>query len=102
MNTMSRIKGRAAAMLGIVAAATLSSAAMSVPQQVITAKAVTAKSDPAKQQKQTPADTKTNRLGDGNSYRRRQGAYCGKRARHTVAQGRRLAAKKRNVKRARG
>ncbi len=63
--------------------------------------ASTAKADPAQQQKQTPGDTKSNRLGNGSNYRRRHGAYCGKRVRHTVAQGRRIAAKKRSVKRAR-
>jgi hypothetical protein len=63
------------------------------------AKASSANSDPALQQKQSPGDKKSNRLGGGRGYRLKIRAYCGKRVRHTVAQGRRIAVKKRNIKR---
>ena len=100
MRTLGRHQGLGFIALSL-AMAGLSSSAVFTADRGTVAKASAAKSDPAQQQKQSPGDTKSNRLGDGSGYRRTHGVPCGKRVRHTVAQGRRIAAKKRNVKRAR-
>ena len=88
------------AMLALAAVSAL--AAASSPQgRIVEVQTVvnpaSEKAQPAQQNKQTPRDSKTSRL----LHRQASGSKAGrgKRVSHTVAHGRRLARKARNVKR---